>query len=189
MLLASATDVIGSSGILGFVLGGGLLTAVIGGYRFFVNFRVTERGMARDRVAQAVSAEQAERRARQRVAREASLWQARCADLEYLLRKEGVIIPPLSSELYTLAYSNPPSESGANTEDSGDDKTHKRSRRYRDDDEDDDPLAALDSRLRREEQDERGGYRSLVRGKTAARDDEEKPDEDEDDDVKGRESS
>lgn len=189
MLLASATDVIGSSGILGFVLGGGLLTAVIGGYRFFVNFRVTERSMARDRVAQAVSAEQAERRARQRVAREASLWQARCADLEYLLRKEGALIPPLSSELYSLAYSSNslPEESAASAEESRNAGTRKRPRRSRDED-DDDPLAALDSRLRREEQDERSGYRSLIHGKTAARDDEEQP-EDEDDDVKGRESS
>lgn len=182
MLLASAADAFGgSSGILGFVLGGGLLTAVIGGYRFFVNFRVTERGMARDRVAQAVHAEQAERRARQRIAREASLWQSRCADLEYMLRTNGVAPPPMNSELYSLALSsssNSIEESGTDDPDSEDDKrrprNHRRLRRpvrVNDQDGDDedredrDVFSAIDERLRHEESDERGGYRSLFRSR------------------------
>lgn len=189
MLLASAADAFGgSSGVLGFVLGGGLLTAVIGGYRFLVNYRVTERGMARDRVAQAVQAEQAERKARQKVAREASLWQQRCADLEYLLRKEGAAIPALDSELYTLAFSstNTPDEPAANRAQGEDDRgaRPRRVRRARDDDDDDDdddPPNTADDRLRRQEADERNGYRSLVRDSVTSTSSE--------DDPKGRELS
>lgn len=106
MLLASATDVITSSGLLGFILGGGLLTAIIGGYRFVVNFRMTERGMARDRVSQAVSEQRAERSNRLRAEREAALWQSRCGDLEYALRQAGGVVPAISAELHVLAFSS-----------------------------------------------------------------------------------
>jgi hypothetical protein len=165
VLLASAADAFGgSSGILGFVLGGGLLTAVLGGYRFLVNFRVTERGMARDRVSQAVKAEQAERRARQRVAREASLWQARCADLEYLLRQQGVSIPALNAELYTLAFSanSLPEEAAPHRGNDEDDRPARGKRGHRARSYEDDDLDVADNRLRRQEKDERQNFRSLV---------------------------
>lgn len=105
MLLASAVDLT-SSGFLGFILGGGLLTAILGAYRFTVNFRQTERGMARDRVDQAVRDQRAERTARQRAEREATLWQNRCGDLEYALRQAGVPVPAIDAELHVLAFSS-----------------------------------------------------------------------------------
>ncbi|HYF71372.1 MAG TPA: hypothetical protein VD864_01050, partial [Nocardioides sp.] len=56
------------------------------------NFRTTERGMARQRIQQANRGE--------RLAQyEASLWQARAADLEYHLRQHGKPVPPISAEL------------------------------------------------------------------------------------------
>jgi hypothetical protein len=38
---------------------------------------------------------------------EAGLWQARCADLEYLLRSNGVAVPALSAELKALVSPGP----------------------------------------------------------------------------------
>lgn len=146
MLLASAVDAIGSSGFLGFVLGGGLLTALIGGYRFIVNYRITERGMARDRVDQAVRDERKERTSRQRAEREATLWQSRCGDLEYALRQAGARVPPISAELHVLAYS---SNADAATVEQ-DERPSRRQKPRRGNG----GLAALDDRLRREELDE-----------------------------------
>lgn len=93
MLVAQvATELGNSGGILGIILGGALLTAIVGAYRFWVNFRTTERGLTRQRIREAHKG--------QRIASyEAGLWQGRCADLEYLLRKNGIQIPPLSDEL------------------------------------------------------------------------------------------
>lgn len=75
-----------------FLLGGGLIGLLISAYRFVVNFRTTERGMARQRIQQANRGE--------RLAQwEASLWQSRAADLEYHLKLAGHPVPPLNDEL------------------------------------------------------------------------------------------
>jgi hypothetical protein len=95
LVVAQADALAGSSGLLLFLLGGGLIGALISAYRFYVNFRTTERGMARQRIQQATRNERAAQY-------EAGLWQARCADLEYLMRREGLSIPPLPDELKAL---------------------------------------------------------------------------------------
>lgn len=94
---AQAADLTSSSGLLLFLLGGGLIGAVVSVYRFFVNYRTTERSISRQRVQQATSS------ARE-AAHEAFLWQSRCADLEWLLRRNGHgdLIPALSLELQAL---------------------------------------------------------------------------------------
>lgn len=81
--------------LLSTILSGTLIAAVVAGYRFVVNFRKTERGMTRQRIQQANSNERLAQH-------EASLWQARCGDLEYLLRQRGIKVPPLSPELAKL---------------------------------------------------------------------------------------
>lgn len=93
MLVAQAAPDLGSSGgFLMFLLGGGLIALLVSAYRFVVNFRTTERGMARARIQQANKGE--------RLAQyETSLWQARAADLEYALRTAGQKVPPMSDEL------------------------------------------------------------------------------------------
>lgn len=150
LLLASAADAIGSSGFLGFILGGGLLTALLGGYRFVVNYRLTERGIARDRVDQAVRDERKERTARQRAEREASLWQSRCGDLEYLVRQLGASVPPISAELHVLAFS-----SNADTVVmEQDERPSQHKRRHNNGERGDSALAGLEDRLRRQEMDE-----------------------------------
>jgi hypothetical protein len=102
VLVAQAAEGLGSSsGILGVILSGALLTAIIGAYRFVVNFRTTERGLSRQRLREA---NQGERRA----THEAGLWQARCADLEYLLRSHGIVPPPPSEELRQFVEDIPP---------------------------------------------------------------------------------
>jgi len=98
MTVAAASDVFSSSGILSILLGGGLLTAVIGAYRFVVNLRTTERGLARSRLRDANSEAR-------RAEYESSLWQSRCGDLEYLLRQNGVTVPPYSKEVQRLVDS------------------------------------------------------------------------------------
>jgi hypothetical protein len=140
VLLASATDVLTSSGVLGFVLGGGLLTAILGCYRFVVNFRLTERGIARDRVDQAVHDQRAERKARLRAEREATLWQSRCGDLEYALRQAGGVVPPISAELHVLAFSG--NADAVEVEPEALNNRHGAA------------LASLENRLRRQERDE-----------------------------------
>lgn len=95
MLVAEAAQDLGSSsGLLMFILGGGLIGLIISAYKFVVNFRTTERGMARQRIQQANRGERAAQY-------EAGLWQARCADLEYLIRRElgPERIPALADEL------------------------------------------------------------------------------------------
>lgn len=102
MLVAQAAQDLGSSsGLLWFILGGGLIGLVISAYRFFVNLRTTERGLARQRVRDAKKDERAAQW-------EAGLWQARSADLEYLIRREvgPERIPPLSEELRKLIEQN-----------------------------------------------------------------------------------
>lgn len=92
MLVAQAAELGSSGGILGIILGGALLTAIVGAYKFWVNFRTTERGLTRQRIREANKG--------QRLATyESSLWQGRCADLEYLLKKNGIAIPAYSDEL------------------------------------------------------------------------------------------
>lgn len=99
MHLAQAAEVVGSnSTLLGALISGTLIVTLASAYRFVVNFRTTERGMARQRIKQA---NRNEREAQY----EASLWQARCGDLEYLLRQAGKPIPPLSAELKALVIS------------------------------------------------------------------------------------
>lgn len=95
MVVAQADALTGSSGLLLFLLGGGLIGALISAYRFYVNFRTTERGLARQRIQQAARNERSAQH-------EAGLWQARCADLEYLMRREGIPVPPLSTELQAM---------------------------------------------------------------------------------------
>jgi hypothetical protein len=98
VLVAQATQDLGtSSGLLLFLLGGGLIGLVISAYRFFVNLRTTERGLARQRAKDA--------KEDRRVAQwEAGLWQARSADLEFVIRRElgPERIPPLSADLRKL---------------------------------------------------------------------------------------
>jgi hypothetical protein len=102
VLVAQAAPELGSSsGLLWFILGGGLIGLIISAYRFVVNFRTTERGMARQRIQQANRGERAAQY-------EAGLWQARSADLEYLIRRElgPSSIPALSEELHKLIEQN-----------------------------------------------------------------------------------
>lgn len=181
MLLASAADAIGSSigssGFLGFVLGGGLLTALIGAYRFYVNYRLTERGIARDRVDQAVRDQQAERRRAQRAERAKTLWQARCGDLEWAMRRAGVPVPPMSAELHVLAFGS--GESDDEDAGPGENRRPARARRRSSRDatqstEDDGgtSLIALEDRLRRQELDE---ARLVDSGDTGDADDDTSP--------------
>lgn len=100
MVVAQADALTGSSGLLLFLLGGGLIGALISAYRFYVNFRTTERSLARQRLQQAARNERG-------ALHEAALWQARCADLEYLMRREGISVPPLSAELQALLSPGP----------------------------------------------------------------------------------
>lgn len=94
--VAQATEAVGgSSTLLGALLSGALLVTITGVYRFAVNFRNTERGMQRKRIRDANLNERAAQE-------EAARWQARCGDLEYLLRSRGVPVPPLSKELAAL---------------------------------------------------------------------------------------
>lgn len=85
----------GSSTILGALLSGALLVTATGVYRFIVNFRNTERGMNRKRMQDANRNERSAQR-------EAALWQGRCGDLEYLLRTNGIPVPPLDKDLQVL---------------------------------------------------------------------------------------
>lgn len=95
MAVAQADALTNSSGLLLILLVTGLIGALISAYRFYVNFRTTERGMTRQRIQQAARNER-------NAQHEASLWQARCADMEYLMRRNGVTVPPLSPELQAL---------------------------------------------------------------------------------------
>lgn len=100
MYLAQAVEAVGSnSTLLGALISGTLIATLYSAYRFVVNFRTTERGMARQRIRQA-------NRNEREAQHEASLWQARSGDLEYLLRQAGVKVPPLSDELKALVLSN-----------------------------------------------------------------------------------
>lgn len=102
MLVAQAAQDLGtSSGLLWFLLGGGLIAMLVSAYRFVVNFRTTERGMARQRIQQANRGERAAQY-------EAGLWQARSADLEYVIRRElgPERIPTLTDELRKLIDQN-----------------------------------------------------------------------------------
>lgn len=100
--LAQAEDLTTSSGLLLFLLGGGLIGAAVSAYRFWVNFRTTERGLSRQRIQQATSNARSAQH-------EAYLWQARCADLTYLLRERGITVPPLDPELQALVSPQPES--------------------------------------------------------------------------------
>lgn len=101
MLIAQAADGLGNStGILGVILGSALLTAVIGAYKFAVSFRTTERGLSRQRIR---DANKGERQAIQ----EGSLWQSRCADLEYVLRRNGIEPPVMGDALRKLVDDTP----------------------------------------------------------------------------------
>jgi hypothetical protein len=97
-LLVAQSDLTGSSGLLLFLLGGGLIGALISAYRFVVNLRTTERTLSRQRIQQA-------NRDQRAALHEAGMWQGRCADLEYLLRSNGIAVPPLSKELRDLVSS------------------------------------------------------------------------------------
>lgn len=92
---AQASGVTTSTGLLMLLLGGGVVGAMASAYRFWANYRTTERGMARDRVVQATSNARSAQH-------EAYLWQSRCADLTFLLRERGVEVPPLDPELQAL---------------------------------------------------------------------------------------
>lgn len=98
-----AADLTSSAGVLLFLLGGGLIGAVVSVYRFAVNYRTTERSISRQRVQQAT-------RSAREAQHEAFLWQSRCADLEWLLRRNGhgEEIPALSLELQALVTPQQP---------------------------------------------------------------------------------
>jgi hypothetical protein len=88
-----------NSTLLGALISGTLIATLYSAYRFVVNFRTTERGMARQRIKQANRNERSAQH-------EASLWQARAGDLEYIIRSQtGLTIPPLSDELKALVLS------------------------------------------------------------------------------------
>lgn len=101
MHLAQAVETIGSnSTLLGAVISGTLFITLASAYRFVVNFRNTERGLARQRIRQA-------NRNERTAQHEASLWQQRCADLEYLIRSQtGLKVPALSDELQAFVSGN-----------------------------------------------------------------------------------
>ena len=99
--LAQAAE-IGSNGtLLGGLISGSLIITAIAAYNFVVKIRLTERGMARQRLQQANRGERAAQR-------EAALWQLRCGDLEYklALAAGASAVPPLSDELKKLVDSN-----------------------------------------------------------------------------------
>jgi hypothetical protein len=89
--IALAAEPASNSGLLNLLLGGGLVATVIAGYRFAVNFRLTERGMR----SQAT-------RDRRKSQHEAGLWQARTAALEYIMIRNGITPPPMDPELSRL---------------------------------------------------------------------------------------
>lgn len=97
MLFAQAAEsLVGSnSTLLVIVLLSTLVTVGVSVYRFIVNMRTTERGMAKNRIREA-------NRNEQLAQRESYLWQQRCADLEYILRRNGVPIPPFEEDLRKL---------------------------------------------------------------------------------------
>ncbi len=119
MHLAQAAEAVGSNtSLLGMLIGGTLLATIVSAYRFLVNLRNTERGMSRQRIRQANRNERAAQY-------EASLWQARCADLEYIIRsKTGLTVPPLSDDLRALVQGAdddmPPKWDDANDRPAGD---------------------------------------------------------------------
>lgn len=86
-----------NSTLLGALISGTLIATLYSAYKFVVNFRTTERGMARQRIKQAA---QNERSAQH----EASLWQQRSADLEYIIRTNmgRGSVPELSDDLKKL---------------------------------------------------------------------------------------
>lgn len=86
-----ADQAVVSPGLLNLLLGGGLVATLIAGYKFVVNFRLTERGMR----SQATK----DRRGAQH---EAALWQARSATLEYHLLRNGLSVPPMDPDLQKL---------------------------------------------------------------------------------------
>lgn len=90
----AAEPAAGNSGLLNLLLGGGLVATVIAGYRFAVNFRLTERGMRSQATRDSRSARH-----------EAALWQARSATLEYHLLRNGLQVPPMDPELQKLITS------------------------------------------------------------------------------------
>lgn len=114
--LAQAAEAVGSnSTLLGALLGGTLLGTLVAAYRFIVNLRTTERGMARQRIKQATKNERTAQH-------EASLWQARCGDLEYLIRSQtGLKVPPMEDELKALVASA--AQDAADAQPQWDDKT------------------------------------------------------------------
>lgn len=95
----AADGLSGSSTLLGALLSGSLIIAITGVYRFAVNFRNTERGMARRRIQDANRNERAAQY-------EASLWQDRCGHLQFLLREAGIEVPPLPPALEALVLAD-----------------------------------------------------------------------------------
>lgn len=115
MLLAQAADGLGSnSTLLGALLSGALIGAAYSAYKFIVNFRTTERGLARQRILQANKGERSAQY-------EASLWQARCGDLEYRLKQNGIPVPAYASEL--IPFVTPEKAAAVSVEDPTADQT------------------------------------------------------------------
>lgn len=108
-----------SSGLLGFLLSSALLVTITGAYKFAVNFRNTERGMQRKRMR---DANLNERKAQH----EASLWQSRCGDLEYILKRRGITVPPLGEELRTLVLAEADAAVTLSESDKADEPTGRR---------------------------------------------------------------
>lgn len=107
---ATSSGLLSSDAIIAFVLGGSVLTTLVGGYRFVVNLRTTERGMARDRVRRANNEARRERAARVRAQHEADAWQAYAGDLTYALRSAGMSVPQMPADLRAMMNAAPPTE-------------------------------------------------------------------------------
>src|SRR5205823_10182515 len=81
-----------------------------------VNYRTTERGMARERVIEANKEAARERRTRTLAQRESALWQAYAGDLEYRMRQANIPVPKISAELRRLAFSDDEEEKNEPTD-------------------------------------------------------------------------
>lgn len=88
-----------SQTLLGAALGGSLLIALVSVYRFIVNMRTTERGMARDRVMRADTDARNARQSQLKAQHEADLWQAYAGTLIFELRSYGKEVPPMPASL------------------------------------------------------------------------------------------
>lgn len=98
MELIAQGSFVGSEGFLGGLISLSVLGVLYTVWKFVINARTIEQSMRRRRSTDARAARY-----------EAGLWQGRCADLEYILRQNGIPIPDLSEELRGYVLSRPES--------------------------------------------------------------------------------